>query len=536
VPDADSGDSYYWNVVTGETRWDRPDQSTILPPAALPRTGSSDSSSADTHTGADTNAAEEGGSAMPISSSEPDASASNAAAAAGALAAFDYGSDSDDDTAQEDSAQHATLATTASAPHAPPLSEEDRALAALEAIAHIDDMNQLDQADTSEKHQVGVSIEQQSERPSALSTQASEKGVASGGGVWSGKASSGADEARKAHLRMLADKFNGKTHSAAVSQPAVPQEMQSSAVLPQVPQEVPQHIAEVPAQVKDDVEDLTAEAGGQEAVANANTPLPTESLEMDGQEDAESVVGVMSESVMGAMSGHRPAIAFAMPKAKPCAKMHLASGKQALNSLRPAKDSDVDDFLAHLEDDDTQSAPVPKAIEARKPNGAPSPHAHTTTVCCNLKVDFPEGTRWRRVPSCCSSLGLFWRSTGFRFFFLGPFSISIFLFSDFLFSFPLFVFPRRLEALTLLRVIFVVPSIVVVLFFTDLRNRTDQDFLANMFPKNCRYPTGSGSTNVHIFLHMYVYIHVCTYVYTCLYTKKCVNMYVYIYICIYAFM
>ena len=40
VPDPESGDSYYWNVQTGETRWDRPPEAAIMPASSLPRAGS----------------------------------------------------------------------------------------------------------------------------------------------------------------------------------------------------------------------------------------------------------------------------------------------------------------------------------------------------------------------------------------------------------------------------------------------------------------------------------------------------------------
>ena len=40
VPDPESGDSYYWNVQTGETRWDRPPEAATKPASSLPRAGS----------------------------------------------------------------------------------------------------------------------------------------------------------------------------------------------------------------------------------------------------------------------------------------------------------------------------------------------------------------------------------------------------------------------------------------------------------------------------------------------------------------
>ena len=40
VPDPESGDSYYWNVQTGETRWDRPPEAAMMPASSLPRAGS----------------------------------------------------------------------------------------------------------------------------------------------------------------------------------------------------------------------------------------------------------------------------------------------------------------------------------------------------------------------------------------------------------------------------------------------------------------------------------------------------------------
>jgi len=119
VPDPESGDCYYWNVRTGETRWDRPDKATIIPSAAIPRAGSGDGSVGASQASASMT---EEAAAAAASERTPDSSAPEQGSAgtgqedaaggmaAAAFAAFDYGSDSDSDSAAVPDAAPASAA------------------------------------------------------------------------------------------------------------------------------------------------------------------------------------------------------------------------------------------------------------------------------------------------------------------------------------------------------------------------------------------------------------------------------------------
>jgi hypothetical protein len=159
VPDPESGDCYYWNVRTGETRWDRPDKATIIPSAAIPRAGGGDASAGASQASASRTeeaAADAASERSPDSSAPAQGSAGTgqeAAAggvAAAAFAAFDYGSDSDSDNAAAPDAAPARAAggveetalgalseqpAAAQGQDGMEVDDEERALRELEALA-----------------------------------------------------------------------------------------------------------------------------------------------------------------------------------------------------------------------------------------------------------------------------------------------------------------------------------------------------------------------------------------------------------------